>query len=245
MNHEEALLQENFKKLKDNSLVLERNKEHGKSYNVAIKHISGKVFCSGYPRLDNIPNWLDEHIEKAICLSKQYLAGESGKPFHLSLNGDKIEINRPLNFKEKLAFAEALDDSSKYVHKIEFQNGSIIKGEFVETGSKLRGNSPIPEQEIPHEQSVYSLHVITGFPENEIMDFLSASGLGFMEAKTKLKTYEACNLQLKTINRLLILGELKYEENTCMNLDLCKICQKPVSEMIGKNCNQSLCIRNR
>lgn len=227
MTHDEAILQENFDKLKANGLVLEQNLEHSKNYDVAIKHISGQVFKAGIVYYKDVPEWLNENIEEAICLSKQYLKAHTGK-----LNGSFIPkgmileectpyvfLDEMVNYKknhsftpkEIAAFDDALEAGKKYAHKIKFQNGSIIKSEFIETGNEGRGNSPIPEQDMPHENSIYTLHMLTGFPENEIMDFLKLSGLKFLKAKEVLKRYESCSMELRTINRLLILGELKYE----------------------------------
>lgn len=98
------------------------------------------------------------------------------------------------------------------VHKIEFQNGSILKSEFVEVENQGRGNSPIPDQELPHSDSIFTLHMITGYPEEKILDFLKLSGLSFDKAKIKLKDFEKLGLDLSTVNRLLILGDLRYEK---------------------------------
>lgn len=94
---------------------------------------------------------------------------------------------------------------------LEMCNGVKIVIDPVRTGNECRGNSPIPNQEMPHPESVFTLSTITPYSELQILDFLKLSGLDFQEARLKLKEYSRIGAEITTINNLLKLGHLSYE----------------------------------
>lgn len=184
MDHEEAKLQEHFEKLKANSLVFERNSDISQIYNVAIKHISGKVFCSSICHYTDIPKWIDDNIEQAICLSKQYLTGNTEK-----LNG--------YSFPKGAIFEECKPLDEAAVKKLK---SARVKDEKFFSSLGLK---------VPH--GVFVLSVTTPYTEEQILEFMALSGKKIEQTTDILRLYARVGIDITTVNHLIKMGDLKYE----------------------------------
>lgn len=184
MDHEEDQLQENFKKLQANNLVLERNYDNNLKYNVCIKHISGKILAEGFMWSYQINTWLNENIEQAICLSKQFLKGNKEK-----LNG--------YSFPKGTIFEECKPLDEEAVKKLK---SARVKDKKFFSNIGLK---------VPH--GVFVLSVTTPYTEEQILEFMALSGNKLEKTKDILRLYSRVGIDITTVNHLIKMGDLSYE----------------------------------
>lgn len=72
IRHDEAIYQLNIKRLNENALnfIWVSEDANFPLLDVSIKHISGRLIVEGVVPREKLYDWLDENIEKAICIWK-------------------------------------------------------------------------------------------------------------------------------------------------------------------------------